>query len=64
MLTHDMEEKLNGRVDIKDLDAETVHNMIIYIYSGKVTELKSSSFSRRDQWGPDSGLYYTQFECL
>ena len=37
MFTHNMEEKINSRVDIIDLDADTVHDMIIYIYSGKVT---------------------------
>ena len=39
MFTHDMEEKLNGRIDIIDLDGDTVYDMIIYIYSGKVAEL-------------------------
>ena len=36
MFTHNMEEKISSRVDIIDLDADTVHDMIIYIYSGKV----------------------------
>ena len=33
----------NSRVDIQDLDAETVHDMIIYIYSGKVGELEGKA---------------------
>ena len=33
----------NSRVDIQDLDAETVHDMIIYIYSGKVAELEGKA---------------------
>ena len=36
MFSHDMEEKRRGNVDIQDLDSDTVHDMIIYIYSGKV----------------------------
>ena len=39
MFTHDMEEKLNGRIEIIDLDGDTVYDMIIYIYSGKVAKL-------------------------
>ena len=40
MFSHDMEERRRGNVDILDLDSDTVHDMIIYIYSGKVGELK------------------------
>ena len=39
MFTHDMEENRSSRVDIQDLDGETVHDMIIYIYSGKVEKI-------------------------
>ena len=39
MFTHNMEEKISSRVDIIDLDSETVQDMITYIYSGKVGEL-------------------------
>ena len=30
-------------MDIQDLDADTVHDMIIYIYSGKVGELEGKA---------------------
>ena len=33
----------NSKVDIQDLDADTVHDMIIYIYSGKVGELEGKA---------------------
>ena len=36
MFTHDMEENRKSKVDIVDLDGDTVHDMILYIYSGKV----------------------------
>ena len=39
MFTHDMEENRSSRVDIQDLDGETVHDMIIYVYSGKVDKI-------------------------
>ena len=39
MFTHDMEENKRGKVDIVDLDGETVHDMILYIYSGKVDQI-------------------------
>ena len=43
MFTHDMEENRKSKVDIVDLDGETVHDMIIYIYSGKVGELEGKA---------------------
>merc|ERR1712025_127620 len=43
MFTHDMEENRKSKVDIIDLDGETVHDMIIYIYSGKVGELEGKA---------------------
>ena len=36
MFTHDMEENRKSKVDIVDLDGDTVHDMVRYIYSGKV----------------------------
>ena len=39
MFTHDMEENRSSKVDIQDLDGETVHDMIVYIYSGKVDKI-------------------------
>jgi len=39
MFTHDMEENRSSKVDIQDLDGETVHDMIVYIYSGKVEKI-------------------------
>ena len=43
MFSHDMEERRRGNVDIQDLDSETVHDMIIYIYSGKVGKLEGKA---------------------
>jgi len=39
MFSHDMREHVQNRVDIEDLDAKVVLEMIKYIYSGQVTEL-------------------------
>jgi len=39
MFTHDMEENRKSKVDIIDLDGDTVHDMLIYIYSGKVADI-------------------------
>ena len=36
MLTHDMEENRSGRIEIKDLDVDTMDSMLSYIYSGKI----------------------------
>ena len=43
MFTHDMEENRKSKVNIVDLDSDTVHDMIIYIYCGRVGELKGQS---------------------
>ena len=43
MFTHDMEENRNSKVDIVDLDGDTVHDMIVYIYSGKVTDMEDKA---------------------
>lgn len=43
MFTHDMEENRKSKVDIVDLDCDTVHDMIKYIYSGKVSELEGKA---------------------
>ena len=37
MFTHDMEENRKSKVNIVDLDSDTVHDMVIYIYSGRVS---------------------------
>ena len=36
MFTHDMEESRSGRIEIKDLDVDTMDSMLSYIYSGKI----------------------------
>ena len=36
MFTHDMGESRSGRLDIKDLDVDTVGKMLTYIYSDKI----------------------------
>lgn len=43
MFTHDMEENRKSKVDIVDLDGDTVHDMVRYIYSGKVAELEGKA---------------------
>merc|ERR1712059_127017 len=43
MFTSDFKENKESKVDIMDLDGATVHDMILYIYSGKVTELKDKA---------------------
>ena len=43
MFSHDMEERRRGNVDILDMDSDTVHDMIIYIYSGKVGKLEGKA---------------------
>ncbi len=43
MFTHDMEENRKSKVTIVDLDSDTVHDMIHYVYSGRVSLLEYSS---------------------
>jgi len=43
MFTHDMEENRKSKVDIVDLDGDTVYDMIVYIYSGKVTDMEDKA---------------------
>lgn len=43
MFTHDMEENRKSKLSIVDLDSETVQDMIIYIYSGKVSGLDTKA---------------------
>lgn len=43
MFTHDMKENKDSKVDIVDFDGDTVHDMIIYIYSGKVSDLEGKA---------------------
>lgn len=43
MFSHDMEENKRGKVDIIDLDADTVYDMIAYIYSEKVPDLSTKA---------------------
>ncbi|GBM99559.1 TD and POZ domain-containing protein 4 [Araneus ventricosus] len=40
MFSTDMKEKLNGLVDVSDLDDETVHQLIVFLYTNKLEELK------------------------
>jgi len=43
MLTHNMVENKQSRVEINDLDVSTVNDMISYIYSGKVANLDGNA---------------------
>jgi len=36
MFTHDMEEGRSGRIEIRDLDVDTMDSMLTYFYSGKI----------------------------
>jgi len=45
MFEHNTKEKRMGRVEINDLDYDTVYEMIFYIYSGNVSELKGKAAS-------------------
>ncbi|CAL1276732.1 unnamed protein product [Larinioides sclopetarius] len=40
MFSADMKEKLNGSVDVSDLDDETVRQLLLFLYSNKLQELK------------------------
>ncbi|XP_031781837.1 speckle-type POZ protein-like A [Nasonia vitripennis] len=40
MLENDMAEKQNNRVDIADVDYETMHHVLLYAYTGKVEKLE------------------------
>jgi len=43
MLRHEFLEKQNSRVDVKEIDAETMELLLSYIYTGQVTEFKNVS---------------------
>ncbi|GBL97662.1 TD and POZ domain-containing protein 5, partial [Araneus ventricosus] len=43
MLSSDMKEKSSGHVDITDLDAETVHRMLTYVYTDSLGDLQMKS---------------------
>ena len=43
MLSHDMEEKEQKSVDIKDFTADIVKEMLLYIYTGKVGDLEENA---------------------
>ena len=45
MFTVDMREKNEDRVEIKDIDADTFNEMIIFIYSGKAKNLQQKAAS-------------------
>ena len=45
MFEHDLKENEQGEVTIKDLDAETVKDMLNYIYSGKAKNIKVNARS-------------------
>ena len=45
IFTRDMEEDNDSKVDIVDLDSDTVYNMIVYIYSGEVTEIEDKAIN-------------------
>ncbi|CAL1295025.1 unnamed protein product [Larinioides sclopetarius] len=46
MFSHDMKEKNSGYVDITDFDDETVHRMLLYIYTDTLEGLQFESASK------------------
>ncbi|GFU28154.1 TD and POZ domain-containing protein 3 [Nephila pilipes] len=48
MFTNDMKEKIEGYVDVPDLDDDTVRRMLLYMYTDKLEDL---------EWGKASQLY-------
>ncbi|GBN17973.1 hypothetical protein AVEN_137342-1 [Araneus ventricosus] len=45
MFSSDMKEKNSGHVDITDLEAETVHRMLTYVYTDSLGDLQMESAS-------------------
>ena len=43
MLRHEFLEKQNSRVDVKEIDAETMELLLNYVYTGRVSDFKSVS---------------------
>lgn len=43
MLRHEFLEKQNSRVDVKEIDGETMELLLSYIYTGQVTDFKNVS---------------------
>lgn len=43
MLRHEFLEKQNSRVDVKEIDAETMELLLNYIYTGRVSDFKAVS---------------------
>ena len=41
MFDHDMEEKKNSRVEVKDVEPEVMAELLRFIYTGKVTTIDS-----------------------
>ena len=39
MFSHNMKEERDSKVEIQDMDADTLHEMIVFMYSGKVAGL-------------------------
>ncbi|XP_015918885.2 speckle-type POZ protein B [Parasteatoda tepidariorum] len=46
MFEQDMIENLNGTVDISDLDANTLHNLLLYMYSGTLEDFDVKNISK------------------
>ena len=43
MLRHNFKEKVSSRVDVKEIDGETMELLLNYIYTGRVSDFKSVS---------------------
>ncbi|GBM09730.1 TD and POZ domain-containing protein 2 [Araneus ventricosus] len=46
MFSHDMKEKNSGHVDITDFEDDTVHRMLLYIYTDSLEDLQFESASK------------------
>ena len=45
MFTHEMKEKKDSKVDIQDMDEDTLHDMLVFMYSGRVGNLEGKAAS-------------------
>ena len=45
MFTHEMKEKKDSKVDIQDMDEDTLRDMLVFMYSGRVGNLEGKAAS-------------------
>lgn len=68
MLRHEFLEKQNSRVDVKEIDAETMELLLSYIYTGQVSDFKNVSvvelFKAADRYRLDHLKYMCEEELV